>query len=241
MIKKNTKNIFAEKERIGRLSHIREIVFGFQDGLLFPLGVISSVEGAFNNNHIVIIVGISGALAGAFSMATGAYLSSQSEKQLHDAEIYKEGKSIEKNPEEEKEEIALLFEKEGISKDDCEILSNTISKYKNSFFTTMVQKELGIDPESFKTPISDAYTMGISFLIAAMIPLFPYFFLKGSIAIIISILLSFIALFCVGALKARFTLLPYVKSGFQVLFIGACSGIGGYFLGTLLPHLLGIK
>ena len=74
-------HIFKEKERIGKLSQIRELVFGAQDGLLVPLGVISSVAGAFNNNQIVIIAGISEALAGAFSMATGAYLASQAERQ----------------------------------------------------------------------------------------------------------------------------------------------------------------
>lgn len=87
-------HFFREKERVGKLSQIRELVFGAQDGLLVPLGVISSVAGAFNNNQIVIIAGISEALAGAFSMATGAYLASQAERQVHTAEIAKERQSI---------------------------------------------------------------------------------------------------------------------------------------------------
>ena len=78
----NKEDVFGEKGRIGKLSRIREFVFGAQDGLLVPLGVVSSVAGAFNNNHIVIIAGVSEALAGAFSMATGAFLSSQAEKQV---------------------------------------------------------------------------------------------------------------------------------------------------------------
>ena len=227
----NKEHILGEKERIGKLSQIREFVFGAQDGLLVPLGVISSVAGAFNNNNIVIIAGISEALAGAFSMATGAYLSSQAEKQVHDAEIKKEQRELETCPEDEKQEMVFLFEKEGVEKPDSKTLVDILFKYKGSFFTTMVQKELGIDPDPFHTPIRDALYVGGSYLLAAGIPLFPYFFISGLSAIITSIGFTFIALFAIGILKAKFALLPYIRSGLQVLAIGAAAGIGGYFLG----------
>jgi len=234
-------HIFGEKERIGKLSQIRELVFGAQDGLLVPLGVVSSVAGAFNNNHIVIIAGISEALAGAFSMATGAYLASQAERQVHDAEIAKERQAIQTYPKDEKKEMSLLLEREGMDTQDADTIADIMWKHKNSFFVTMVQKELGIEPEPPSTPIGDALFVGLSYLVAAGIPLFPYFFLRGEIAIVTSILATFVALFGIGLLKAKFALLPYLKSGFQVLLVGAGSGIGGYFLGTLLPHILGIK
>jgi len=233
--------IFKEKERIGRLSQIRELVFGAQDGLLVPLGVISSVAGAFSNNQIVLIAGISEALAGAFSMATGAYLASQAERQVHTAEIAKERQSIQAYPKDEQKEMSLLLEREGIDTDDADTIAGILWKHKSSFFTTMVQKELGIEPEPPGTPGKDALLVGFSYLIAAAIPLFPYFFLRGEIAIISSIVATLIALFGIGLLKAKFALLPYLKSGLQVLLIGAGSGIGGYFLGTILPHILGIK
>jgi VIT1/CCC1 family predicted Fe2+/Mn2+ transporter len=216
-------------------------VFGAQDGLLVPLGVVSSVAGAFNNNHIVIIAGVSEALAGAFSMATGAFLSSQAEKQVHDAAIKKEQVELKNCPENEKKEMTSLFEKEGVEKPDSETLVKILSKYKNSYFTTMVQKEFGIDPDPISTPIGEGLIVGGSYMLAALVPLFPYFFFTGTLAIIISILCTFLALFCIGVLKAKFALLPYLKSGLQVLLIGAGAGIGGYFLGTILPHLFGIK
>lgn len=239
--KEHHPHIFGEKERIGKLSQIRELVFGAQDGLLVPLGVVSSVAGAFNNNHIVIIAGISEALAGAFSMATGAYLASQAERQVHDAEIAKERQSIQTYPKDEKKEMSLLLEREGMDTQDADTIADILWKHKNSFFVTMVQKELGIEPEPPSTPIGDALFVGLSYLVAAGIPLFPYFFLRGEIAIVTSILATFVALFGIGLLKAKFALLPYLKSGFQVLLVGAGSGIGGYFLGTILPHILGIK
>ncbi len=234
----NPEHIFAEKSRIGKLSQIRELVFGAQDGLLVPLGVITSVAGAFNNNHFVIVAGISEALAGAFSMGTGAYLASQAEKQVHSAEIQKEKEAIAKYPKEEKEEMALLFEREGVTKKDALRLAEILNNHKSSFTTTMIQKELGLDPEPVGSASQDAISIALSYLIAAMVPLFPYFFIKGYTAIAVSIIVTLIALFIIGLLKGKFAMLPYLKSGLQVMLVGGASGIGGYLLGTLLPKLL---
>jgi len=237
----NPKHIYQEKERISNISKIREVVFGAQDGLLVPLGVISSVAGAFNNNHFVIVAGISEALAGAFSMATGAYLASQAERQVHNAAIEKEEREIEEYPSDEKEEMVLLFEREGMPQKDAETISNMLWNHKQSFVYTMVQKELGLEPEPAGSIVQDSLLVGLSYLVAAIIPLFPYFFLTGMPAIMTSILSTFVALFCIGLAKGKVAALPYVKSGFQVLLIGAGAGIGGYFLGSILPHVLGIK
>ncbi len=237
----SVEHVFQEKERVGKLSQIRELVFGAQDGLLVPLGVISSIAGAFNNNHIVIVVGISEALAGAFSMATGAYLASQAQRQVHKAEINKERMAIKKYTEDEKKELELVFQKEGLTKRDSVKVVTIIAKSPVSFFNTMVQKELGLEPEPPGNPLKDAILVGLSYILSAIIPLAPYFFFTGQTAIIISILLTLIALFGIGIMKGRVASLPYIKSGLQVLFVGAGSGIGGYFLGKLLPHVLGIK
>lgn len=233
-------HVFEEKERIGKLAQIRELVFGAQDGLLVPLGVISSVAGAFSNNHIVLVAGISEALAGAFSMGTGAYLSSQAERQVQVAAIEAEKAAIERHPEEEEQEMVLLLEREGVPKEEATTMARRMFQYQTLFTNTMVQKELGLDPEPPDTPLEDALYVGLSYLGAAIIPLFPYFFISGMQAIITSILLTFVALFCIGMLKGRFASLPYLKSGLQVLLVGAGSGIGGYFLGTLLPKIVGV-
>lgn len=237
----NPKHIYGEKQRISNISEIREIVFGAQDGLLVPLGVISSVAGAFGNNHIVIIAGISEALAGAFSMATGAYLASQAERQVHIAAIEKEEREIEEYPDDEKEEMVLLFKREGMPQNDAQSISDMLWKHKQSFIYTMVQKELGLEPEPAGSILQDSLLVGLSYLLAAMIPLFPYFFLKGLPAIATSILATFVALFCIGLAKGKVAALPYIKSGLEVLVVGAGAGIGGYFLGTILPHVLGIN
>ena len=234
-------HIFEEKGRIGRLSQIRELVLGAQDGLLVPLGVVSSVAGAFSNNNIVIVAGIAEALAGGLSMATGVFLSSQAQRQVHILEIEKEKEAINTYPEDEREELVLVFEKEGLARNDAETVVKKIATSPKSFFTTMIQKELGIDPEPPGAPMKDALYVGFSYLVAAAIPIFPYFFMQPQQALIWSILFTLIALFVIGILKATVAGLPLLKSGVQVLLIGALSGIGGYVLGSYLPHLLGIK
>ncbi len=237
----NPEHILKEKERIGKLSQIRELVFGAQDGLLVPLGVVTSVAGAFNNNHFVIVAGISEALAGAFSMGTGAYLASQAERQVHNAEIASEKKAIKAYPKEEKAEMTLLFEREGVTREDSIKLSDILARHLNSFTVTMIQKELGLDPEPTGSPSKDALMVGLSYLIAATIPLFPYFFFTGILAISTSIAATLVALFCIGIAKGKVAMLPYFKSGLQVLLVGAGSGIGGYFLGSLLPKILHLE
>jgi len=229
--------VFREKERIGKLAQIRELVFGAQDGLLVPLGVISSVAGAFSNNHIVIIAGISEALAGAFSMATGAYLSSQAEQQVYDSEIAKETDEIRRDLPKEKEELKLFLAKDGMGAADAQTIADIMGRNVKTFIRTMIQLELGIDPEPAGSPIGDAIFVGLSYFMSALVPLAPYFFQTGKSAIYTSIALTLTTLFCIGILKAKIAMVPLLKSGLEVLCIGAGAGIGGYFLGTLLPKL----
>jgi VIT1/CCC1 family predicted Fe2+/Mn2+ transporter len=173
-------------------------------------------------------------------MATGAYLAAQAERQVHKAAIAKETREIEQYPDDEKIEMRLLFEREGMSQNDAQTISDMLWKHKKSFVHTMVQKELGLEPEPAGGIMHDALLVGSSYLVAAVIPLAPYFFLTGLSAIITSILSTFMALFCIGLAKGKVASLPYLKSGIEVLLVGAGAGIGGYFLGTILPHVLGI-
>lgn len=235
--KEFVRDLVYQKHRIEKLSLIREIIFGTQDGLLTTLGIISSVAGAFSDNKIVIITGVAGALAGGFSMATGAYLSSKAERQVHLAEINLEKKSIATNFAEEKQELKVLFEIEKINSKNAALITEKISKSPKSFLITMVQKEFGIEPMSPSSPLVDGFYMGGSYLIASLVPLLPYFIFTGDRAIFISISLTLIVLFLLGVFKARYAQLRWWKSGLEVIFIGLLSGFGGFFLGNFLPTL----
>ncbi len=170
-------------------------------------------------------------------MDTGAYLSSIAHRQVHYADIKHEKKMIAKFPQEEKEEMVLLFEREGVSKADSQKIADILDKNKNSFEITMIQKELGLDPEPPGTAMRDALFVGLSYLVAATVPLFPYFFTKGNQAIILSIGATLLALFAIGLMKGKFAALPYLRSGIEIMMVGGASGFGGYLLGNLLPKI----
>jgi VIT1/CCC1 family predicted Fe2+/Mn2+ transporter len=234
-------HLLSEKRRIGRLSQIRELIFGAQDGLLTSIIIISTVAGAFADSRVVLITGVAQGLAGAISMGTGAFLASEAERQVRHAEVVKERAAARHSPEEEKEEMLLLFEHEGVPKHNAMTIVENLMTSEKAFFNTMVQKEFGIDPAPPTTALNDSFVVGISYLIASFVPLLPYFFLSIKSAFFYSILFTVFALFGLGALKAKFANLHYIKSGLQILAIGTLSGLGGYLLGTVLPKLLGIN
>ena len=198
------RHLLSEKRRIGRLSQIREFIFGAQDGLLTSVIIVSTVAGAFTNDHIVLITGVARGLAGAISMGTGAFLASEAEAQVHHAELVKERAANRHSPQEEKEEMIMLFEHEGVPKHNAIAIVENLEKSEKSFFNTMVQKEFGIDPEPSITPLADSFVVGMSYLITSFVPLLPYFFLPVGQALYLSILFTLIALFGLGLLKARF-------------------------------------
>ena len=142
-VQENTK-LFAEKDRIGRLGRIRELVFGSLDGLLVPLGVISGVAGGTNNVHAVIIAGIAEAFAGALSMGAGEFISARSEAQVHQTEINKELAELRTNPTFEQSEMVQLLEHEGIAPTDAERIVTILVQYPDAYHKTMVEKELGL-------------------------------------------------------------------------------------------------
>jgi VIT1/CCC1 family predicted Fe2+/Mn2+ transporter len=233
--------VFTAKERLAKLSNIRELVFGAQDGLLVPLGVVSSVAGAFSNNHIVLVAGISEALAGAFSMGTGAFLAYQAERQVQANAIEEEESDLKARPDNARHELTLLLQAEGLTEADAKTAANAVATSHDSFVSTLVQKKFGIDPEPENSVLWDATLIGLSYLIAAIVPLLPYFFIHGAPAIAWSIGLTLLALFGIGIGKGKVASLPYLKSGLQVLLVGGVSGLGGYGLGILLPRFLGLN
>lgn len=231
--------LFQEKERISRLGRIREVVFGTLDGLLVPVGVVSAVAGGTNNTTAVIVAGLAEAFAGALSMGAGEFISGRSEAQVQKTEVAKELAEIRDNPEYELDEMAHLFRHEGVSAEDAKIVADTLAKYPASYRKTMVEKELGIpiDPDTVRIP--EALTMGVSYIIGSIFPLIAYFFLPISKALPVSLALTVLALVAVGIIKGRLASINLVRSALEVVIVGTVSALGGYFLGSVVPHIFG--
>lgn len=230
-----------EKARISMLERIREVVFGMQDGLISTVALVSSVAVATPERYIVIVAGLTTALAGMISMATGSYLSSKAEKELHAAEIEKEALELEQKPEEEMAELIEIYQREGLTLEEAERLAERIAQDKSLWLKTLAEKELGLSPEVPESPTKDAMTMGVSFILGAAVPVLPYFFITSSLAIPVSIGITIFTLFGVGAAKSKVTRKNPVRSGLEIVLIGSLSALLGYLIGSIAPRLLGIN
>jgi VIT1/CCC1 family predicted Fe2+/Mn2+ transporter len=232
-------NIFRERVRVERRGRIRQFVFGSMDGLLVPLGVVSAVAGGTGSVRAVVAAGLAEAFAGALSMGAGEFLSSRAEAQVQRSEIREEHRSIRENPEYELKELALLLEHEGVQRSDAELIARKLQASPVAFAKTMMEKELGLDPEPKTVRIAEGITIGASYLVGSLIPLLPYFLLPVHAALPVSVGLTFLVLACIGCIRGQLAKINLVRSAIEVLAVGALTGGGGYLLGTFVPRALG--
>ena len=230
--------IDRERWRVARLGRLREVVFGAQDGLLSTVALVTGVAVAVENQTTVLVAGLAAALPGMLSMATGAFLGSRAEQDVQRAEIAREAQELEDNPAEELAELVVLYQREGKTYQEARHLADEISQDKELWLRTLVEKELGISPDETSSPVKDALTMGIAFILAAIIPIFPHFFLEGGAAISISIAAALTGLFILGVGKGRLVQRSPLLQGLEILTIGAISAGIGFGLGDLIPRLI---
>jgi VIT1/CCC1 family predicted Fe2+/Mn2+ transporter len=228
-----------ERRSTSVLSEVREAVFGAQDGLTSVLAVVSTVGGATGQTYPVLIAGLASVLAGVFSMAAGEYMSSKSQREIFDAEIASEQTEVDERPYEAEAEVAYMLVEEGLAPDVAGRVAHELASNKRVLLKTMVEKELGLtveDDHAFR----GALVMGASFGVAALVPLLPYLVLPVGTAVYVSVALSALVLFGMGALKSRWTRKPWLRSGLEIFALGAFAGVAGYFCGTVLPAALGV-
>ena len=230
--------IDRERWRVAKLGRIREVVFGAQDGLLSTVALVTGVAVAVENQTTVLVAGLAAALPGMLSMATGAWLGSRAEQDVQRAEIAREAQELEENPAEELAELVVLYQREGKTYQEARHMADEIAQDKELWLRTLVEKELGISPDETTTPTKAALTMGIAFILAAIIPILPHFFLEGGAAIGISIAAALTGLFILGVGKGRLVQRSPLLQGLEILLVGAISAGVGFGLGDLIPRLI---
>ncbi len=229
----------GEAERISKLSRVRELVLGFQDGLLVPLGVVTGMAAANPGRPAILVAGLAEAVAGCIAMGGGSYLASEAEEALYAAEIRDEGAEVDEHPEREVAELALVLEHEGLERAAAERVARDLSTNPAVFLRTKIQKELGLSPDSGGAALGDALTVGLSYLAAAFIPLWPYAVLPlMAPALIVSLVCTFIALFALGVFKGGVARQPRGRSGLQVLAIGSVSAGVGFAIGHIVSAVV---
>lgn len=230
----------GEAARIARLSRIREFVLGFQDGLLVPLGVVTGMAAANPGRGPILVAGLAEAVAGCIAMGGGSYLASEAEEALYAAEIRDEGQEVDDAPEREVAELALVLEDEGLPQADAERVAAGLAGNRNVFLRTKIQKELGLSPDVGGAALGDALMVGLAYLGAAVIPLWPYAFLPLMwTALAVSLVCTFVALFALGIAKAVVARQGRLRGGLQVLLIGSVSAGVGFAIGHIVSALVG--
>lgn len=215
-------------------SNIRAAVFGINDGLLSNTSLILGMAGAHVDNSVLLLSGIAGLLAGAFSMASGEYISVRSQREMLEYQLSLEKHELDTYPEEEAAELALIYEARGLPKDEAERIANLLVQNPNKALDTLAREELGINPDDLVSPWGATVSSFISFTIGAIIPLLPFMISKSSHNLLIAMLSAASILFLVGASLSFFTQRNPWWSGARTLLIAIAAGSITYGVGSLL-------
>lgn len=221
-------------KNIGNAGNIRAAVFGVNDGLISNMSLLLGVAGATMEQNFILLTGIAGMLAGACSMAAGEYISVRSQREFFEYQIELERSELEQYPEEEAGELAVIYQARGIPKEAAEKLSKVVISNPEKALETLAREELNINPAEISSPWGAAISSFFSFSFGALIPLIPFIFSDYYGNLYISIVLTAVSLFCIGAIISLFTSRSALKSGLRMLLIGAGAGAFTYLIGYLV-------
>jgi VIT1/CCC1 family predicted Fe2+/Mn2+ transporter len=226
--------------RSGRSGTLRAVIFGVSDGLVSNLALVMGVAGAAGQGgHFILLAGIAGLLAGAFSMAAGEYISMQSQRELFERQIALERAEMEAMPEEEEAEMAALYRAKGFREDEAKAIAHRLFEDPERALEQLIREELGLDPGELGAPFRAAFGSFIAFAVGAFVPVLPYLVGGGAAAFTVSIVLSLIALFAVGAAVSLLTGRSVLFSGARQVGIGAVAAIVTFFVGTVIGVSVG--
>ncbi|HEV2217944.1 MAG TPA: VIT1/CCC1 transporter family protein [Candidatus Dormibacteraeota bacterium] len=208
-------------------------IYGANDGLAAVFGIVAGVSGATGGSSFVLTAGLTGAVASGLSMATGAFLAARSEAEVNAANVERERREVEENPEEEKEELSLFYQLKGIDAETATILAEKVARDPQVMLNAQVSEELG-GAEGGADPVQSAAAAGISTFVGAMVPVIPFFFLRGPTGVVVAFVVSLLAHFLVGAAKSLFTLRKWWSAGLEMTLAGVIVGGITYGLGLLI-------
>jgi VIT1/CCC1 family predicted Fe2+/Mn2+ transporter len=213
---------------------LRPAVFGASDGVVSNLCLILGVSGASSSSHAVLVSGVAGLMAGAFSMAAGEYVSVRSQREMFEHQIGAEREELAEYPEQEAAELSLIYQARGLSKEDADKTAGHLIANPEQALDTLAREELGLDPSSLGSPIAAAASSFASFAVGAAVPLAPFVVAAGPHALAGSVALTAAALFAIGCAISLFTGRGALRSGVRMLVVGALAGGVTYFIGRLL-------
>lgn len=225
--------------RTGSGGLLRNVVYGFNDGLTANFGLVAGVIGAttLQQDHAIIVAGVAGLIANALSMGSSGYLAAKSEQEVFANEIAMEKDEIALMPELERDELALIYEAKGMHADQAYALATEVMGDPDRMLAEQVQEELQISPHQ-DSPMREAWITGSATAIGSLLPVAPFFFFHGQLAIWVSFAIAMGSHFGVGAARSVFTGRGVFKSGIDMFVVGLGVAIIGYYVGEWIAKLL---
>jgi len=223
----------------GSAGNLRAAVFGVNDGLVSNASLILGMAGATADEKVVVTSGVAGLLAGAFSMAAGEWVSVRSQRELHEHQIAQERDELERYPEEEAEELALIHVARGLPRDEARVLARRQIADPERALATLAREELGLDPEDLGSPTGAAISSFLAFAGGAALPLVPFLVPGLEARLPVTIGLSGTALFGVGAALSLFSGRSAWWGGARMLLIGVAAGGVTWLIGSAIGVSLG--
>jgi predicted membrane protein (TIGR00267 family) len=218
---------------------LRNVVYGFNDGLTANFGLVAGIIGATAaaQHEWVIVTGVAGAIADALSMGSSGYLAAKSEQEVYANEIAMERDEIALMPEVERDELALIYEAKGMDAESAHGLATRVMADPQRMLAEQVQEELGIGEVTI-SPLREGWVTGTATLVGAVIPVAPFLVWEGSAAIGISFAISMLSHFLVGAARSVFTGRGVFRSGIDMFVVGLGVAIAGFYVGKWVEGLL---
>jgi VIT1/CCC1 family predicted Fe2+/Mn2+ transporter len=212
---------------------VRAGVLGANDGLVSNLSLVAGVAGAALANRVVFITGLAGLFAGAGAMAMGEWISVQTAREMHARELALEAEELERFPQEETDELAGLYQRRGLPADGARNLAESVMRDPVTALDVMAREELGIGSDQL-SPFRAAGSSAALFGLGAIVPLLPFAFTRGSLALLISVIASGLALFMLGAGVTRLTGRSPVRSGIRQVVFGLGAATITYSIGLVV-------
>jgi VIT1/CCC1 family predicted Fe2+/Mn2+ transporter len=220
------------RHRAGVGGALRATVFGINDGLVSHFSLVMGVAGGTSSNSIVLLAGVAGLVAGAFSMASGEWVSVSSQRELYENELRIEREELVAFTEEEQEELELIYRAKGIEPVAAHELVANIMERDDVALDTLAREELGLDPTKLGSPWVAAISSFLAFAVGASLPILPFAFGSGTAPTAVAAVLSLVALFAAGAATSIFTGRHAGRAGLRMALIGAAVAAVTYGVGT---------
>ncbi len=222
------------RHRTGAGGALRAAVFGASDGLVSNFSLVMGVAGGAGDGSVVLLAGAAGLFAGAFSMAAGEWVSIRSQRELYEREIAIEAEELARFPEEERQELELIYQAKGVSPEEARVLAERLMASPSSALDTLAREELGVDPADLPSPWLASASSFVSFAAGALLPIVPFFVLTGSAAVVVAVLVSVLALFSLGAAISLLTGRRVFRSGLRMAFVGGLAATATYAIGSVV-------